>query len=261
MNTYQECSGCGVCALVCPTWTQNQDIELTPWGRAKAVQGGATAEDLADSLESCIHCGACSPICPEKIDIHAEDQKLKGTLNLMPLRDDWYEDKFFLSEGLKKEETFARIIKRLIKIKSKGNEMISDYAPFHRKLLEIKSAHTLMSVGEWFIEKKLIQKQLRSGDLYWMDAAIFHLRYEKLVKFYDHFKKTTGCELNWNLQRCAMSLGTDNTFFKRSAQFNWVMLNKNFNRIIVENVDDWTWLKANAPQPVFHVCEMLGEPA
>jgi ferredoxin len=37
-------------------------------GRAKALQGGASAEALGVSIEACVLCGACEPICPERID-------------------------------------------------------------------------------------------------------------------------------------------------------------------------------------------------
>ena len=259
MNTFYECSGCGVCALVCPTWTQNQDIALTPWGRAKALQGGATEADLKDSLDSCVNCGACTPMCPEKIDIHKEDQKLKNTLSIMPLKDDWYEDHYFLSEALLEHHTFSRVIKRLVKLKAKGNEMVSDYAPFHRRLIEMKSPHSLMGIAEWLTEKKLIQKQLKSGDLLWIDASLFHLRYETLVKKFDRLKKESGCDLNWNLQRTAMPLGQDNPFFKRKAQYEWVVFKKDFKRIIVENIEEWKWLKSNSDISVFHICEIIGD--
>ena len=257
MNTYSDCSGCGLCALVCPTWNQNMDISLLPWGRAKAVQGGATAEELSDSLESCLSCGACTPICPEKIDIHKEDSKYKIPVSL-ELSDDWFEDKILLSESLKDEHELSRIIKRLVLTLSKGNELVSDSVDWHRKLIENKSPHRLYGTGEWLIDKKLIQKNILKGDLYWMDAALFHLRYEELVKKYDKFKKETQCDLNWNLQRTAMPLGNDNPYFKKDTQFQWVTFNKDIKRIVVENIDEWKWLKTNSPIPVVHVYELVG---
>jgi len=42
---------------------------LTPLGRAKALQHGAAAADIAESVQSCTLCGACEPVCPEDIDL------------------------------------------------------------------------------------------------------------------------------------------------------------------------------------------------
>ncbi len=63
----EACSGCSLCLLVCPVWRSTFDIRLTPHGRAKALQHGATAFDVADSIDTCTLCGACEPVCPEEI--------------------------------------------------------------------------------------------------------------------------------------------------------------------------------------------------
>lgn len=65
----EACSGCSVCLLACPVWRSTHDIRLTPHGRAKAMQHGATAADLADSVDACTLCGACEPACPEAIPL------------------------------------------------------------------------------------------------------------------------------------------------------------------------------------------------
>jgi Pyruvate/2-oxoacid:ferredoxin oxidoreductase delta subunit len=263
MASFYECSGCGLCALVCPTWTQNSDISLLPWGRAKARQGGASAEELKDSLDSCIKCAACTPICPEKIDVQLEDQKLLQELGQderPALSDsDWYDEKLLLSDSLKNENKLYALIRKHVHLHSRGNELVSDSLEWHQKLKREKSPHRLYSVGEWLIEKKVLHKKIKEGDLYWMDAPLFHNRYETLVKKYDNFKKQTKCQLNWNLQRTAMPLGEDNAHFSREKQYEWVLFNKKVNRIIAENIDDWKWLKANSQLPVVHVCELIGE--
>jgi len=73
---YASCSGCGLCLLVCPVWRNKHDFGLTPLGRAKALQHGAVAADIAASIQSCTLCGACEPACPEDIGL------VEMTLNL-----------------------------------------------------------------------------------------------------------------------------------------------------------------------------------
>jgi heterodisulfide reductase subunit C len=66
---HAACSGCGLCLVVCPVWRRTRDLRLTPHGRAKAIQHGATIGDIAESVESCTLCGACEPVCPENIGL------------------------------------------------------------------------------------------------------------------------------------------------------------------------------------------------
>src|ERR1019366_7760567 len=77
---YASCSGCGLCLLVCPVWRRQRDIGLTPLGRAKALQHGAVAADIAESIQSCTLCAACEPVCPEEIALVAMTLDLRREL-------------------------------------------------------------------------------------------------------------------------------------------------------------------------------------
>ena len=79
-NDYAACSGCGLCLLVCPVWRSYRDIGLTPLGRAKALQHGAVAADIAASVQSCTLCTACEPVCPEEIGLVAMTLDLRRQL-------------------------------------------------------------------------------------------------------------------------------------------------------------------------------------
>ncbi|TAK66068.1 MAG: 4Fe-4S dicluster domain-containing protein [Betaproteobacteria bacterium] len=77
---YASCSGCGLCLLVCPVWRRSRDIGLAPLGRAKALQHGAVAADIAESIQSCTLCAACEPACPEDIGLVAMTLDLRRQL-------------------------------------------------------------------------------------------------------------------------------------------------------------------------------------
>ena len=79
-NDYAACSGCSLCLLVCPVWRQTHDPRMTPEGRAKALQNGATAAEIATSVQSCTLCGACEPVCPEEIDLVGMTLDLRSRL-------------------------------------------------------------------------------------------------------------------------------------------------------------------------------------
>ena len=79
-NGHAACSGCSLCLLVCPVWRQTHDPRMTPEGRAKALQHGATAAEIAASVRSCTLCGACEPVCPEEIDLVGMTLDLRARL-------------------------------------------------------------------------------------------------------------------------------------------------------------------------------------
>ncbi|MDD5300880.1 MAG: 4Fe-4S dicluster domain-containing protein [Gallionella sp.] len=76
-KSYSDCSGCGLCLLVCPVWHRKRDLQHSPQGWAKALQHGAAPGDLADAVQDCTLCRACDPVCPEQIDIGAMILKLR----------------------------------------------------------------------------------------------------------------------------------------------------------------------------------------
>jgi len=77
---YASCSGCGLCLLVCPVWRRERDLGFTPLGRAKALQHGVGAADIAASVQSCTLCAACEPVCPENIALVAMTLDLRRQL-------------------------------------------------------------------------------------------------------------------------------------------------------------------------------------
>jgi len=53
---------------------------MTARGRAKALQYGALAADIAPSIESCSLCAACATVCPENIDLVEMTLQLRRVL-------------------------------------------------------------------------------------------------------------------------------------------------------------------------------------
>ncbi|MHB8880922.1 MAG: 4Fe-4S dicluster domain-containing protein [Thermodesulfovibrionales bacterium] len=88
---HESCSGCGVCLLSCPVWHHRHTMSYTRKARAKAMQGGATHEEIAVAIDSCLLCGACEASCPEGIGLAAlnilQRQELNRMRNNYP---EWY---------------------------------------------------------------------------------------------------------------------------------------------------------------------------
>jgi len=88
---FESCSGCGCCQLSCPTWRRTKDTSLTPHGRFKALQWGASLEEVAESIDECLLCGACEPLCPEGNDITGITLDQRRSLNReRKSRSSWY---------------------------------------------------------------------------------------------------------------------------------------------------------------------------
>ncbi len=88
LKTLADCIACGLCILPCPVWRQKRDMRFTWQGRAKAMQHGATANDIAESLLACAFCGSCDTLCPEGIDLKGKMAELRGTLADNPAREE-----------------------------------------------------------------------------------------------------------------------------------------------------------------------------
>ena len=90
-NDFSACSGCSLCLLVCPVWRATRDPRMSPEGRAKGLQSGADATELAVAVRACTLCGACEPVCPERIDLVGMTLGLRGLLadtsDILALRD------------------------------------------------------------------------------------------------------------------------------------------------------------------------------
>src|SRR3990172_6482952 len=80
--SHEVCTGCSCCLLSCPVWNRTRDRSLTAQGRNKALQGGATVEDISNAIDSCLLCGACEPNCPEGNDIVGLTIEQRRLLNM-----------------------------------------------------------------------------------------------------------------------------------------------------------------------------------
>jgi len=91
---YESCSGCGVCLLSCPVWHRTQAMSLTRKARARAIQGGATFEEIAGAIDACLLCGACEPACPEGIELAGLNIHQRQELNRQRTQyPRWYPDR------------------------------------------------------------------------------------------------------------------------------------------------------------------------
>jgi ferredoxin len=231
-----------LCLLACPVWRQTKDIRLTPHGRAKALQHGATAAALGESIRSCTFCGACEPACPERIPLvdmmlelrrqsplqaqlavadRGEPSSLPGNV-LLPgkaLRQNKTRlDRIagLLDAGIAADdgadialalEAGATVpagrLRAFLKGVEKARSIIAE-GLLLRLLRGWLPAREIISLGEALSALESVRAKLRPGDLYVIEPRAYHADHARLVGHYDRLRSGTGMKTNLDLQRLAV---------------------------------------------------------
>jgi ferredoxin len=223
-------------------WRQTGDVRLTPHGRAKALQHGASAADLQASIASCTLCGACEPACPERIPLVDMILELREQ---QPMSAPAHKDRFMQSAPSRSlflagrtlwenPERVKRIASMLdIAIAEDDGADIADaiecgaaLAPLRmsqfigslrktqrlvvadgllaRKLREwLPDAH-ILSLGEALSALNAVRAKLRASDLYVIEPRAFHADHARLTGHYDELRSAFSLKTNLDMQHLAV---------------------------------------------------------
>lgn len=242
-HSHSSCSGCGLCLLACPVWRQERDFRLTPHGRAKALQHGATSPDIGASVSSCTLCGSCEPACPEELPLVDMILDLRRQLPLaqvpeprLPSATAAASGSVFLPDvALRGDEArLARVAALLgaavaaddgadISLALEAGAAIppARLAAFVAGLasatrLVAADGLLLRRLREWLPGKRIeglgaalsalpsVRGKLRARDLYVIEPRAFHADHARLVGHYDALRAGVGLETNLDLQRLAI---------------------------------------------------------
>lgn len=240
---HSSCSGCDLCLLACPVWRQTRDIRLTPHGRAKALQHGATAAELGASVSSCTLCGSCEPACPEEIPLvdlilglrrqsplaalpagPAAAQATPGATLLLPdpaLRGDAgrlqriaallgaaiaADDGADIGLALEAGAVIpsARLSEFLASLAS-ATRLVAADGLLLRRLREWLPGKRTEGLGVALSALPAVRGKLRARDLYVIEPRAFHADHAGLVGHYDGLRAALGLEMNLDLQRLAIA--------------------------------------------------------
>jgi len=288
MKDYRACTGCGICVLPCPVWQQTRDLSLTLAGRALALQGGATAGELRESLEACVTCGACEPVCPEEIDTVGMTLELRkaAPLFLPELHaKNGQKGSFLPGDSLRKHRLCDVVLERLTVSPVDGSdiaaaieagrpiapdrltqflesltgtELIADDGILHRPLRSW--GFTVIGLGEALLRRR---PALHATDLYVIETRGYHADFPRLVRFYDELRQRVGCEMNLDLQRAAIATGaaslqhrTGRGQVEAAEQARWILEGRDVKRVVVECVDDIEPFAQITDVPVVHLAEV-----
>ena len=276
--SHHDCSGCGLCLLVCPVWHGSRDVRLTPKGRARAIQHGATREDLTASVDGCTLCGACEPACPEELPLvdmvmelrsgrtfpstevrtqgkkklllpgqalRAEPDRLARTLALLEgyelAPDDGVDIVAALETGVPiTDERLAAFLAPL----ARARQVVVAEGLLLRALRRWLADASIRGIGEALLPA--IGANLRAGDLYVIASQAFNCDQPRLIGRYDSLRSSSGCEMNLDLQRIAMPA---------AGQAGWILEGRKVERIVVEDLADRAVFDF-AGKPVLHLAEL-----
>lgn len=241
--SHSSCSGCDLCLLACPVWRQTRDVRLTPHGRAKALQHGATAADIGASVSSCTLCGSCEPACPEDIPLvdlildlrrqnplagmpvaPATAAATPGATLLLPdpaLRSDGErlqriagllaaaiatDDGADIGLALEAGAAVppARLAEFLQGVDGATRVVVAG-GLLLRRLREWLPGLTVEGLGEALSRLPAVRAKLRPSDLYVIEPRAFHHDHARLIGHYDGLRATLGLEMNLDLQRLAIA--------------------------------------------------------
>lgn len=241
--SHTSCSGCDLCLLACPVWRQKRDIRLTPHGRAKALQHGATAADVGASVSSCTLCGSCEPACPEEIPLvdlildlrrqhplaampeaPATARASSGATLLLP-DPELHRDGERLQRiaallgatvaaddggdiGLALEAGAAIPPARLagfLQGVGDATRLVVAGGLLLRRLREWLPGRKVEGLGEALSRLPAVRAKLRPRDLYVIEPRAFHHDHTRLIGHYDGLRQAHGLEMNLDLQRFAVA--------------------------------------------------------
>ena len=282
-----SCSGCSLCLLACPVWRQAKDIRLTPQGRAKAIQHGATPADLAASAAACTLCGSCEPACPEEIPLVDMVLELRrqhplpskpapspkqaaaggGTVLLASLALRTSGERLarvaaLLDASIADDdgsdialalESGASIrqerVDRFLDSLGRARRLVVAEGLLLRRLREWLPGRRMQSLGEALSGLEAVRARLRPSDLYVIEPRAYHHDHARLVGHYDRLRASTGMETNLDLQRLAVPATSP-------EQARWILEGRSFERVVVEHADDCALFATVTDRPVVHVADL-----
>jgi len=291
---FSSCHGCSLCLLSCPVWRQTRDVRLTPHGRAKALQHGATAADLQASIASCTLCGSCEPACPEEIPLvdmilELRRQQPIQVAEVPPGNGTSLENALLAGEALRRDPERLKRIASLLDIAVAADDgsdisqalecgaalasgRVSTFRSSFRnarrlvvadglllrKLREWLPEARVVSLGEALSTLEAVRARLRATDLYVIEPRAFHADHARLVRHYDGLIKARNLKTNLDLQRFAVPTCASSAAKRVDPldQARWILDGRAFERVVVEDAADCAVFARVTDRQVLHIGDL-----
>lgn len=256
-----SCTLCGACEPACPEDMALVDMVLdlrarlgrgavhAPAGIQHAGEGRATAaavqiipdRALADKAELLMHVGKLL-----NADVAADDGADIATA---------------LEAGAK--VPVERMERFLASLRGAQRLIIGD-GLLYRKLGECLPSVRRESLGAALSGMDVLAGKLSRKDFYVIEPRVYHADRERLVGHYDGLRRRTGCSMNLDLQRLAVPTTAGSLASVSGAsrvdvqeQARWMLEGCEFERIVVEDLNDVGVFSTVAGVPVVHIAELM----
>ena len=293
-SDHTDCSGCSLCLLVCPNWRTTHDPRMTPEGRAKALQHGASLEEVAASVQACTLCGACEPVCPEEIDligmtldlrarladgqvvkVMQEEMKRKAARSPVPVRAGRL---FVPGPAMRIKDDVLKRITRLLGADVCGDDgadiarALKAGVPIPGERLEtfltgLRNAKTLIvEDGFWMRHLRVWLPKARllslGEALSSLDKVRRGLRKTDLYvieprSYHGDYERLVKHYDRLQLERgCSFNLDLQRIAIPPAGQAEWILKGRKVERIVVERQEDAESFALHGGCPVVHVAEL-----
>lgn len=125
---------------------------------------------------------------------------------------------------------------------------------------------SIASLGAALSRTTAVRRGLRESDLYVIEPRAFHADYANLIRHYDRLRIETGCAMNLDLQRIAISATARNLQQRLgleapddAAQMRRILGGQKFKRIVVESLEDIAAFEAVSDRPVVHLADLADD--
>jgi ferredoxin len=263
-----SCILCGACIPVCPQDIDLMDMFITL--RIKASKGEQHAETnkaVQQRIQNNLQQNKIQNISGKTVFLANETLRtnkkyldniftlLNENNNLILADDDGADIALALETGI--EIPAQRINQFFDPLKQAGKIIVAD-GLLMRELMNRLPQNRIVSLGHELSSLHAVKTRLCPTDFYIIESRAYHADYDTLLTHYNALQQEQGCMLNLDLHRLAIPTGANGVVqIDAEKQSRWILEGWDFERIVVEDINDIAILSRISDKPVVHVTEII----
>jgi len=263
-----SCILCGACTPVCPQDIDLMDMFITLRIKAnKSEQQAAKNKTVRERIQNNLQQDKTQNITGKTVLLANEALRTnKGHLdNIFTLlnknndltlaEDDGSDISLALEAGI--EIPAQRINQFFNPLKQAEKIIVADGLLMH-ELMNRLPQNRIASLGHELSSLHGVKSRLCNTDFYVIESRAYHADYHTLLIHYDELQQERGCMFNLDLHRLAIPTGVNGIIqIDADKQSQWILEGWEFDRIVVEDINDIALMSRISDKPVVHVAEIV----
>ncbi len=263
-----SCILCGACTPVCPQNIDLMSMFITLRIKAnKNVQQVETNKAVQERIKNNLQQDTAQNISGKIVflaneALHTNKNYLDNIFtllnennNLILADDDGADIALALETGI---EIPAQRIKQFFEPLRQAEKIIVADGLLIRELMNRLPQNRIVSLGHELSSLHAVKTRLCPTDFYVIESRAYHADYNTLLTHYDALQQKQGCMLNLDLHRLAIPTGANGVIqIDAEKQSRWMLEGWDFERIVVEDINDIAILSRISDKPVVHVTEII----